>query len=461
MAKTKLKYVCRACGYESLKWLGKCPSCGDWNSFEEEVQRPQRTASGLGASGLGGADFGSNQPLPITEVETANEPRIVTKLGEWNRVLGGGIVPGSLILVGGDPGIGKSTLLLQTSHALAEMGLKVLYVSGEESIRQTRLRADRLQALSGKMFVLCETNVEAIELAIAKVQPDLLIIDSIQTVYHPEADSAPGSVVQVRECTNRFMHIAKMRHIATVLVGHVTKEGAIAGPRMLEHMVDCVLYFEGERHHSYRILRAVKNRFGSTNEIGIFEMRESGLVEVLNPSELFLAQRPKGVSGSVVVASLEGTRPILVELQALVSATSFAAPRRMATGVDLQRVNLIIAVLEKRVGILLQAQDAYLNVAGGVKLDEPAIDLAIAVSLVSSFRDRPTKADDVVFGEIGLTGEVRGVSRIEQRLREAQKLGFKRAIVPQQSMKGLQAPAGIEVIGVETIADALRHIFEE
>jgi DNA repair protein RadA/Sms len=388
------------------------------------------------------------------------EPRIITGISELNRVLGGGIVPGSLILVGGDPGIGKSTLLLQTSHALAAIERTVLYISGEESIRQTRLRADRLQALSPNMFILCETNLDAIDQAVAQVSPDLLVIDSIQTVYHPNVESAPGSVVQVRECTNRFMHLAKMKNIATVLVGHVTKEGAIAGPRLLEHMVDCVLYFEGERHHTYRILRAVKNRFGSTNEIGIFEMRESGLTEVHNPSELFLAQRPLGVSGSVVVASLEGTRPVLVELQALVSATNFATPRRVATGIDVQRVHLIIAVLEKRVGIFLQNQDAYLNVAGGVKLDEPAVDLAIAVSLVSSFRDKPTRADDVVFGEIGLTGEVRGVSRLDQRVREAQKLGFRRVIVPQQSLKGFQAPEGIEVIGVHTIAEALHVIFD-
>jgi DNA repair protein RadA/Sms len=457
MAKSKLKYVCQECGYESAKWLGKCPSCQAWNTLAEELQRPSRLSSGLSGSGSART---TDKPIAITDVEMSQEPRIVTGISELNRVLGGGIVPGSLILVGGDPGIGKSTLLLQTSHALTSLDRTVLYVSGEESIRQTRLRADRLQALSPRMFILCETNLEVIEQAVTQIKPDLLVIDSIQTVYYPEVESAPGSVVQVRECTNRFMHIAKIGQIATVLVGHVTKEGAIAGPRLLEHMVDCVLYFEGERHHTYRILRAVKNRFGSTNEIGIFEMRESGLTEVHNPSELFLAQRPIGVSGSVVVAGLEGTRPILVELQALVSPTNFAAPRRVSNGVDLQRVNLIIAVLEKRVGIFLQNQDAYLNVAGGVKLDEPAVDLAIAVSLVSSFRDKPTRSDDAVFGEIGLTGEVRGVSRIDQRVREAQKLGFKRVIVPRQSLKGFESPPGIEVIGVETIAEALKAIFD-
>lgn len=460
MAKQKLKYVCQDCGFESAKWLGKCTSCHAWNTFAEELQRPSRLPSGLSSVGKQFGSQSDGKPVSITEVETALEPRILTSMSELNRVLGGGIVPGSLVLVGGDPGIGKSTLLLQTSHALASVDRTVLYVSGEESIRQTRLRAERLQTLSPRVYILCETNLDAIEQAISQVNPDLLVIDSIQTVYHPNVESAPGSVVQVRECTNKFMQIAKMGQIATVLVGHVTKEGAIAGPRLLEHMVDCVLYFEGERHHTFRILRAVKNRFGSTNEIGIFEMRETGLVEVHNPSELFLAQRPLGVSGSVVLASLEGTRPVLVELQALVSATNFAAPRRVANGVDVQRVNLIIAVLEKRVGILLQNQDAYLNVAGGVKLDEPAVDLAIAISLVSSFRDKPTRADDVVLGEIGLTGEVRGVSRLDQRVREAQKLGFRRVIAPRQSLKGFQAPEGIEVIGVTSIAEALNLVFE-
>lgn len=372
-----------------------------------------------------------------------------------NRVLGGGVVPGSLVLVGGDPGIGKSTLMLQTSNELALTGLKVLYVSGEESVRQTKLRADRLGALSPSLYVLCETNLETIEEAVDSLKPEFLVIDSIQTVYLPEVTSAPGSVAQVRECTSRFMRIAKGLGIATVLVGHVTKEGAIAGPRLLEHMVDCVLYFEGERHHTYRLLRAVKNRFGSTNEIGIFEMAESGLREVSNPSELFLSERPLGVAGSTVVASMEGTRPVLVELQALIAATHFPSPRRMGTGVDHHRMGLIIAVLEKRMGMFLQNQDAYLNVAGGVKLDEPAVDLAIAVSIASSFRDAPTKPYDVIFGEVGLTGEVRAVSRAEQRVREAEKLGFKRVIMPEKSLKGWTHPKGIQIIGVGTVADAL------
>jgi DNA repair protein RadA/Sms len=418
----------------------------------EETESVVKT-QGMGSSLL--THSTKQKPLPIIEVESGKETRILTGIDELNRVLGGGVVPGSLVLVGGDPGIGKSTLLLQTSNELARTGLKVLYVSGEESVRQTKLRADRLGALSPNLYVLCETNLETIEEAVDSLKPEFLVIDSIQTVYLPEVTSAPGSVAQVRECTSRFMRIAKGLGIATVLVGHVTKEGAIAGPRLLEHMVDCVLYFEGERHHTYRLLRAVKNRFGSTNEIGIFEMGESGLREVSNPSELFLSERPLGVAGSTVVASMEGTRPVLVELQALIAATHFPSPRRMGTGVDHHRMGLIIAVLEKRMGMFLQNQDAYLNVAGGVKLDEPAVDLAIAVSIASSFRDAPTKPYDVIFGEVGLTGEVRAVSRAEQRVREAEKLGFKRVIMPEKSLKGWTHPKGIQIVGVGTVADAL------
>ncbi|GIO69528.1 DNA repair protein RadA [Paenibacillus sp. FSL M7-1455] len=450
MAKTKTKFYCTECGYEAAKWYGKCPGCQAWNTMIEETESVIKT------QGMNSPLFHSKEKaLSIINIESSNEARVHTGIGELNRVLGGGIVPGSLILVGGDPGIGKSTLLLQTSHALTVSGLRVLYISGEESVRQTKLRADRLGALSPELYVLCETNMDLIEEAINSIQPQFLVIDSIQTVYIPEVTSAPGSVAQVRECTARFMRVAKGMGIATVLVGHVTKEGAIAGPRLLEHMVDCVLYFEGERHHTYRLLRAVKNRFGSTNEIGIFEMNESGLVEVENPSELFLSERPLGVAGSTVVASMEGTRPVLVELQALVSATHFPSPRRMCTGVDHHRMGLIIAVLEKRMGMFLQNQDAYLNVAGGVKLDEPAVDLAIAVSIASSFRDIPTKPYDVMFGEVGLTGEVRAVSRAEQRVREAEKLGFKRIIMPEKSLKGWKHPKGIEIIGINTVADAL------
>ncbi|WP_068505610.1 DNA repair protein RadA [Paenibacillus kribbensis] len=452
MAKVKTKFSCTECGYESPKWYGKCPGCQAWNSMVEETESVVKT-QGMGSSLL--THSTKDKPLPIIEVESGKEARILTGIGELNRVLGGGVVPGSLVLVGGDPGIGKSTLMLQTSNELALTGLKVLYVSGEESVRQTKLRADRLGALSPNLYVLCETNLETIEEAVDSLKPEFLVIDSIQTVYLPEVTSAPGSVAQVRECTSRFMRIAKGLGIATVLVGHVTKEGAIAGPRLLEHMVDCVLYFEGERHHTYRLLRAVKNRFGSTNEIGIFEMAESGLREVANPSELFLSERPLGVAGSTVVASVEGTRPVLVELQALIASTHFPSPRRMGTGIDHHRMGLIIAVLEKRMGMFLQNQDAYLNVAGGVKLDEPAVDLAIAVSIASSFRDAPTKPYDVIFGEVGLTGEVRAVSRAEQRVREAEKLGFKRVIMPEKSLKGWTHPKGIQIIGVATVADAL------
>ncbi|SMG59155.1 DNA repair protein RadA [Paenibacillus aquistagni] len=450
MAKVKTKFYCTECGYESPKWMGKCPGCNEWNTMVEEKETIIKTA-GVQSS----LTQTKEKPQAIIHIESGQEPRLSTTFGELDRVLGGGIVPGSLILVGGDPGIGKSTLLLQSSNALAGTGLKVLYVSGEESLRQTKLRANRLGKLSEQLFVLSETNLQYIEEAIDLMKPDFLVIDSIQTVYQPSVESAPGSVSQVRECTSAFMRIAKGRGIATVLVGHVTKEGAIAGPRMLEHMVDCVLYFEGERHHSYRILRAVKNRFGSTNEMGIFEMMESGLREVKNPSELFLQERPLGVSGSIVVASMEGTRPVLVEMQALVAATNFPSPRRTATGIDHHRLALIIAVLEKRMGMFLQNQDAYVNVAGGMRLDEPAVDLAIAVAIASSFRDMPTQPFDVVLGEVGLTGEVRAVSRAEQRVKEAEKLGFKRIIMPESSLRGWTPPKQIEIIGVQTVAEAL------
>jgi DNA repair protein RadA/Sms len=452
MAKVKSIFMCQDCGYESPKWMGKCPGCQAWNTMVEETIRPEKNVRGLssGDSNL------KQKPQSIVEVKSEQEPRIPTNYQEFNRVLGGGIVPGSLVLVGGDPGIGKSTLLLQTSAQLAQKGERVLYISGEESVKQTKLRADRLEIAAKDLFVLAETDLELIEQAMADVMPSVMIIDSIQTVYRSEVTSAPGSVSQVRECTSHLMRMAKTKGIAIFIVGHVTKEGAIAGPRLLEHMVDAVLYFEGERHHTFRILRAVKNRFGSTNEIGVFEMKEEGLEEVLNPSEIFLEERSKGAAGSTVVASLEGTRPMLVELQALISPTSFGNPRRMATGIDHNRVSLLMAVLEKRVGLLLQNQDAYLNVAGGVRLDEPAIDLAVAISIASSFRDAPTKPTDVMIGEIGLTGEVRRVSRIEQRVHEAAKLGFTRAIIPDKNIGGWTVPKGIKVVGVSTVYEALQ-----
>ncbi|GEN31948.1 DNA repair protein RadA/Sms [Cerasibacillus quisquiliarum] len=448
MAKTKTKYVCQSCGYESPRWMGRCPGCSNWNTLVEEIER--KTKTNRPSTGLT-----SRKPIKITSIESQEEPRILTSLKEFNRVLGGGIVHGSLVLIGGDPGIGKSTLLLQISSQLAEQQLPVLYISGEESTRQTKLRADRLNVSSDLLYVLAETNLFDIANHIEELKPSLVIVDSIQTIYKDEVTSAPGSVSQVRECTSELMRIAKTNHIPIFIVGHVTKEGAIAGPRVLEHMVDTVLYFEGERHHTYRILRSVKNRFGSTNEMGIFEMKEEGLKEVMNPSEIFLEERSKGAAGSTVVASMEGTRPVLVEIQALISPTSFGNPRRMATGVDYNRIPLLMAVLEKRVGLMLQNQDAYVKVAGGVKLDEPAIDLAISVSIASSFRNQPTRPDDIFIGEVGLTGEVRRVSRIEQRVQEAAKLGFKRVICPQKNIDGWTLPETIEIIGVNTVQEAL------
>ncbi|MFC4411831.1 DNA repair protein RadA [Chungangia koreensis] len=459
MAKKKTKFMCQSCGYESAKWMGRCPGCGQWNTMVEEVEIVSKAKGPRGA--FQHSSTVSQKATPIMTVETAEEPRIETEMDELNRVLGGGIVPGSLVLIGGDPGIGKSTLLLQVSALLSNRGLRVLYISGEESIRQTKLRAERLGVQSPELYIYSETNLELINQTIEDVNPAFVIVDSIQTVHHPEVTSAPGSVSQVRECTAELMRIAKTKNIATFLVGHVTKEGQIAGPRLLEHMVDTVLYFEGERHHTYRILRSVKNRFGSTNEIAIFEMVQSGLREVLNPSELFLQERAQGATGSTVVASMEGTRPILVEIQALVTPSSFNYPKRMATGVDQNRVSLLMAVLEKRMGMLLQAQDAYIKVAGGVKLDEPAIDLAVMTSIVSSYRDVPVKAYDCVIGEVGLSGEVRRVTRIEQRVSEAAKLGFKRAIVPSSNLGGWDYPPDIQIIGVENVNDALKVAFGE
>lgn len=451
MAKRKVKFVCQDCGYESAKWMGKCPGCNNWNTLVEEIE----ASSMKSRHTVGGEAKAARKPESITAIDSEKEPRMTTTMMEFNRVLGGGIVPGSLALIGGDPGIGKSTLLLQISAQLAEKQLPVLYISGEESTRQTKLRADRLGVKSDLLYVLAETNLLDITNQIEQIKPSFVVIDSIQTIFREEVTSAPGSVSQVRECTSELMRIAKTNGIPIFIVGHVTKEGAIAGPRMLEHMVDAVLYFEGEQHHSHRILRGVKNRFGSTHEMGIFEMKEEGLREVLNPSEIFLEERSQGTSGSTVVASMEGTRPVLVEIQALISPSSFGNPRRMATGIDSNRVPLLMAVLEKRVGLMLQNQDAYIKVAGGVKLDEPAIDLAIAVSIASSFRDQPTKPEDIIIGEVGLTGEIRRVSRIEQRVQEAAKLGFKRVICPKKNLEGWKAPESIQIVGVNTVQEAL------
>ncbi|EPF0021861.1 DNA repair protein RadA [Listeria monocytogenes] len=449
-AKRTTKFVCQACGYESAKWMGKCPNCNEWNQMVEALEPSKKSRSAFNHTGE------TSKATPITQIASETEKRVETNMPELNRVLGGGVVPGSMVLVGGDPGIGKSTLLLQVSAQLTLTNKKVLYISGEESIKQTKLRAERLQVSGDNLYVYAETNLEAVQETIDFVKPDFVVIDSIQTVYHPDVTSAAGSVSQVRECTATLMRIAKMQNIAIFIVGHVTKEGAIAGPRLLEHMVDTVLYFEGERHHAYRILRAVKNRFGSTNEMGIFEMRDVGLVEVANPSEVFLEERLEGASGSTVVASMEGTRPVLVEIQALVSPTMFGNAKRMATGIDYNKVSLIMAVLEKRVGLMLQNQDAYLKAAGGVKLDEPAVDLAVAVSVASSYRDKPTRSTDCFIGELGLTGEIRRVARIEQRVQEAAKLGFKRIFIPKNNEGNWKIPKDVQVVGVETIGEALK-----
>ncbi|MDN3956800.1 DNA repair protein RadA [Sporolactobacillus laevolacticus] len=449
MAKAKTVFVCQECGYESPKWMGRCPGCQNWNTLVEETIRPAVPSSGLSAAP-------ASKPSRLSEVLLEEEPRIKTEMAELNRVLGGGVVPASLTLVGGDPGIGKSTLLLQTSDQLARGGHKVLYISGEESVRQTKMRATRLGVASDALYVLAETDIRQIEGHLESVQPEIMIIDSIQTIYNSDLSSAPGSISQVKECTAYLLRLAKQRGIAIFIVGHVTKNGALAGPRTLEHMVDTVLYFEGERHHTFRILRAVKNRFGSTNEMGVFEMKEGGLAEVANPSEIFLQERAKGAAGSAIAASIEGTRPLLVEVQALVTPTSFGNPRRMAAGLDNHRVSLLMAVLEKRVGLLLQNQDAYINVAGGVKLDEPAVDLASAISIASSFNNSPTKVTDVFIGEVGLTGEVRRVSRIEQRVNEAYKLGFTRVFVPQKNLGGWTPPDGVSLIGIESLSQAIR-----
>ncbi|AYU53936.1 DNA repair protein RadA [Staphylococcus debuckii] len=449
MAKKKVIFECMACGYQSPKWMGKCPNCGAWNQMEEVVEKKE-APSGRGMR----TREQTAKVTKLNQVQNETTPRIQTSSPEFDRVLGGGVVQGSLVLIGGDPGIGKSTLLLQICSALSQKK-KVLYITGEESLNQTKLRADRLDEDSSNLNVFAETDLEVIKEAVKQTQPDLVVVDSIQTIYHPDINSAPGSVSQVRESTQILMGIAKQMNIATFIVGHVTKEGQIAGPRLLEHMVDTVLYFEGDEHHAYRILRAVKNRFGSTNEMGIFEMKHSGLKGVKNPSEMFLEERSTNVAGSTIVPTMEGTRPLLIEVQALVTPTTFNNPRRMATGIDHNRLNLLMAVLEKKESYLLQQQDAYIKVAGGVRLTEPAVDLAIIASIASSFKDQPVNGMDCYVGEVGLTGEVRRVSRIEQRVQEAAKLGFKRVIIPKTNIGGWDFPDGIQVIGVTSVHEAL------
>ena len=451
MAKAKKSiFFCQNCGHEENKWLGQCPMCKEWNTFVEEAVVVSKSSTVKLVR--------EAEVVALKAVETESEERIHTSIEELDRVLGGGIVPGSLILVGGDPGIGKSTLSVQVCHTLCEKKKQVLYISGEESLKQIKLRANRMGEFTEDLFLLCETNLEVIKTVIEKRKPEMVVIDSIQTMYSEDVASAPGSVSQVRESTNVFMQLAKGLGISIFIVGHVTKEGTVAGPRVLEHMVDTVLYFEGDRHASYRILRGVKNRFGSTNEIGVFEMRQNGLVEVQNASEFMLSGRPENASGSVVACSMEGTRPILLEIQALVCNSNFGLPRRTAAGTDYNRVNLLMAVLEKRAGMHLSNADAYVNIAGGIKMNEPAIDLGIVMAIVSSYKNRPIDEKTIVFGEVGLSGEVRAVSMPEQRVAEAKKLGFETCIVPEVSKEVLKGICGIKIIGVNTISDAIQLI---
>jgi DNA repair protein RadA/Sms len=455
-AKVKNVFFCNECGYESSKWLGQCPSCKTWNSFVEE---PVQRKNAGGASFAGKGVFGERRMTPqkLSEVAQTFQERLCTGIGELDRVLGGGIVPGSLVLVGGDPGIGKSTLLLQTCSILAEREHKVLYISGEESPQQIKMRADRLEEPSGKLLLLAETNLDAVEAAILSEKPEVVVIDSIQTMFREDIQASPGSVSQVRETTGSLMRLAKGEGVSIFIVGHVTKEGVVAGPRVLEHMVDTVLYFEGENAVSYRILRAVKNRFGSTNEIGVFEMRSNGLAQILNPSEYLLEGRPENEPGSVVAATIEGSRTMLVEVQALVCQTNFNMPRRTAAGMDYNRVNLLLAVLEKRLGIPLAYCDAYINVAGGMRINEPALDLAVVFAILSSYKNKEAPERAIVFGEVGLTGEVRAVSMALQRVAEAQKLGYAQCILPYANLESIRKnrkeSGGIALIGVKNVRD--------
>ena len=447
----KTVFFCQNCGHEESKWLGQCPACKEWNTFvEEKVTVSRGSTSAASEAGKKRA----SKVVTLSSVSVEEDERIRTGIAELDRVLGGGIVQGSLVLVGGDPGIGKSTLLLQVCQRLSDGGKNVLYISGEESGKQIKLRANRMGTFSEHLYLLCETNLELIRQTIERQKPDMVVIDSIQTMYNEEVSSAPGSVSQVRESTNILMQLAKGMNISIFIVGHVTKEGTVAGPRVLEHMVDTVLYFEGDRHASYRILRGVKNRFGSTNEIGVFEMRKEGLVEVENPSEFMLSGRPEHASGSVVACAMEGTRPILMEIQALVCRSNFGMPRRTAAGLDYNRVNLLMAVLEKRAGLPLSNYDAYVNIVGGIRMNEPATDLGIVMAIASSYKNRPVPEDAIVFGEVGLSGEVRAVTMPEQRVAEARKLGFKTCIIPEVSVRALgtsDEKLGIRVVGVRSV----------
>jgi DNA repair protein RadA/Sms len=453
--KTKTVYVCQSCGSQSPRWMGKCPDCGAWNTMVEERMEK---AKDIGSSKRGhGAE-----PLLLGDIQSRDEDRFVTKIGELDRVLGGGIVSGSVVLIGGDPGIGKSTLVLQMLKQVSDLRGKALYVSGEESPAQIKMRALRLGVKSENLYVLAETQLEEILHAADGLQPQVLVVDSVQTVFTSELPSAPGSVGQVREVSGRLMLYAKRSGVPTFLIGHVTKDGAIAGPRVLEHIVDTVLYFEGDKGHAFRVLRAVKNRFGSTNEIGVFEMKEGGLAEVVNPSEMFLAERPADATGSVVVSSLEGSRPILAELQALVAPSKLPMPRRTCIGVDFNRVSLLLAVLEKRVGMHLMGMDVFVNVVGGLAIDEPAVDLGVIAAVASSFREKPINAQTVVMGEVGLAGEVRAISQAEVRLKDAAKLGFTRCVLPQLNVDKLEksaAPGKMALMGVRTVDEAMERLF--
>ena len=455
MAKIKSVYICSECGYESPKWYGKCPSCGEWNTMNEEIKDTSKVSAAAARSHA----TAYAPPVHISEISTTDEIRYQTGSKELDRVMGGGIVKGSLILLGGDPGIGKSTILLQICEHLGR-NLKILYVSGEESKRQLKLRADRLGVNSDNLYILTQTDVELVCETIRQDKPDIVMIDSIQTMSLSELNSSPGSVTQVRESTNFFMRTAKSLDIPMIIVGHVNKEGSIAGPKVLEHVVDAVLHFEGDRQMSYRILRAVKNRYGSTNEIGVFEMTDAGLREVENPSLMLISGRPKNVSGTCIACAMEGTRPILAEIQALAASTGFGNPRRMCTGFDYNRMNLIIAVLEKRAGYYFNNTDAYVNVVGGLRLDETAVDLAVAISLISSLKDVPINDNAIAFGEIGLAGEIRSVSHAQQRLNEAVRLGFEKIIIPAHNSKDITIPDGVEVIPVKNVRQAFEAICE-
>ena len=453
MAKAKTVFVCSSCGYESAKWLGKCPACNEWNTFYEE-----KVAKAADGSFLADKKSNAAKPTSLNSVEAKESPRISTGVGELDRVLGGGLVKGSLVLLGGEPGIGKSTLILQICNQIKGEG-KVLYVSGEESAQQIKIRADRLGIQNEDILFFGETDIDVISDEISQIKPKLVIIDSIQTMYSDEISSAAGTVSQVREITARIMKICKQQEITTIIIGHVTKEGNIAGPRVLEHMVDTVLYLEGERYFSYRILRGVKNRFGSTNEVGMFEMKNEGMVEITNPSSVLISERDDNPAGSVIVATMEGTRPLLIELQALTASTVFGLPRRMANGIDYNRLTLLMAVLEKKAGMALSSQDVYLNVVSGIRIIEPAVDLGVILAVASSFKNISIPTDVVVMGEVGLTGEVRAVNMIEKRLKEAEKLGFKKCMIPENNKKLLKDSYKLDIIGVKNIQDALKVLY--